>query len=238
MGTQTKGSGFSHKLDLSDGFLPLKNYMRTIIQATQPPCLSLQQPAQNWGEFIETICHDLVRESLLKEQYFLCCYCEHELESDEGHIEHLAPRRASPNRTYDYSNIAISCNGGNVEHCGHFKDNRGKNPNYKYDKTLFSTPHDPSTCALFCYLLNGEIQPAPDLCLSNQKKAEYMIGYLGLNCPRLVGRRKDFARRLINTLGCNPTKEIVQWAIDYYLIPDDNGRLKSFVTLAKTLSDP
>jgi hypothetical protein len=62
-----------------------------------------------------------------------------------------------------------------------------------------------------------------------------MIGYLGLGCPRLTGRRRAHARQLMNTLGPDPDPAVVQWAIDYYLQPDRDGKLQSFNSLSRTI---
>lgn len=40
-----------------------------------------------------------------------CCYCESAVHLTSGHIEHLAPRSTDSHKTYDYNNLALSCNG-------------------------------------------------------------------------------------------------------------------------------
>lgn len=105
--------------------------MRTIQRNEPPDCLARQSINQPWNEFMGSECHNALDATLRKEQQGLCCYCEHQIDDGDGHIEHLEPRNRHQSRTYDYANLAISCNGGTVEHCGHFKDNRQRNPNFE-----------------------------------------------------------------------------------------------------------
>ena len=210
--------------------------MRTITRNPNPPeCLADQPAGQDWGTFMETECHPLVGTSLRTEQQHLCCYCEAAIAEAGSHIEHMVPRSANPGHDYDYGNLAASCDGGTVEHCGHFKDNRHKNPNYMYDGAKFCVPHDPSTSRLFRYLPDGDIVPAPGLSPQDQAKADYMIGYLGLGCPRLHGRRRAHARQLMNTLGPIPDPTVMAWAVSFYLQPNANSILHSFNSLSRTI---
>ncbi|MHB9150036.1 MAG: retron system putative HNH endonuclease [Thermoleophilia bacterium] len=183
-------------------------------------------------------CHRLVAESLREEQMYLCCYCESEVAPDTSHVEHMAPRSREPARTYEYSNLAASCNGGTAEHCGRFKDSRHKNPGFFYDPTKFCAPHDPTTERLIGYLFDGSVEPASGLNSSDSEKATYMIGYIGLDCPRLTGRRRQQARAIVSVLGGNPDDDLVQWARNYYLNPDSEGRPRSFPSLSKALLEP
>jgi len=210
--------------------------MRTITRNPNPPaCLAQQPAAQEWRAFMGTPCHQQVGDSLREEQHHVCCYCEVEIQPTDCHIEHMVPRSARPGHDYDYVNLAASCDGGAVEHCGRFKDDRHQNPGHRYDPALFCTPHDPGTVRLFQYLPNGSVTPATGLDPQDASKADYMIGYLGLKCARLTGRRRAHALQLIDTLGPNPDPALVQWAIDYYLNPDPQNRLRQFVSLSRRI---
>src|SRR5262245_46955377 len=102
--------------------------MKTITRNAPPACRQQQVPTQDWLAFMNTPCHDELGRNLRQEQHGLCCYCELEVaDNTSGHIEHMEPRNPPhpmprSRRTYDYSNLAMSCNGGVGEHCGHFKD--------------------------------------------------------------------------------------------------------------------
>ncbi len=208
--------------------------MRTITRNAPPPCLAGQPANQDWYAFMQTPCHGEVGSSLRQEQHGLCCYCELEVADNDGHVEHMEPRSRNPARTYDYDNLAMSCNGGAVEHCGHYKDNSGKNPGHSWNAARFSAPHDAATTAMVQYLLDGSVAASgPDLA-----RAAYLIGYLGLDCPRLTQRRQQHAHVLIDTLGEQPDPAVVAWLRGDYLHPDANGRLKQFHSLSKAILEP
>lgn len=210
--------------------------MRTITRDPNPPACLVQQPrGQDWQDFMGTSCHQQVGDSLRAEQHHVCCYCEIEITADDSHIEHMVPRSVLPGHDYDYANLAASCNGGAVEHCGRFKDDRHQNPGRRYDPALFCKPHDPGTVSLFQYLPNGSVMTAKGLNAQDAKKADYMIGCLGLKCARLTGRRRTHARQLIDTLGANPDPALIAWLIHYYLKPDPQNRLREFTSLSRKI---
>ena len=210
--------------------------MRTIARTPNPPsCLAAQPSGLDWGGFIGTPCHAAVALSLRQEQHALCCYCEVGLAERDCHIDYMQPRSEPPPRTFDYNNLALSCNGGAVEHCGHFKDDRHRNPTSRWNSALFSPPHDADTAGLFRYLPDGSVLAAPG---ADNAKATYAIGYLGLGCARLMERRKQHARELIDTLGAQPDPEVVAWAQGYYLQPNGAGSLKQFHSLSRAILDP
>ncbi|TAH38054.1 MAG: TIGR02646 family protein [Planctomycetota bacterium] len=210
--------------------------MRTITRNLTPPsCLAVQPRGQDWSTFIGLPCHVELTSSLRIEQHYLCCYCELELSDGECHVEHMEPRSIAPQRTYEYSNLAVSCNGGLVEHCGRFKDDRHYNPKYRYDAALFSSPYQPATAPLFAYLQDGTVTAAPG---QDKAKVTYMVGYLGLNCCRLKERRRSQACCLIDMLGLVPDPTMVTWAKNYYLEPEQDGRLRQFPSLSKAILEP
>jgi uncharacterized protein (TIGR02646 family) len=208
--------------------------MRTIQRNVAPTCLGQPPHHQEWGDFMGTPCHAALHDSLRAEQKGLCCYCESGVADPEGHIEHMEPRNSKPARTYDYANLALSCDGGTEEHCGRYKDNRKKNPLHAWDAARFSSPHDPAAASLFQYLPNGGIAPTQ----VDTTRATYMIRHLGLDCARLNERRKQHARDLIDTLGDQPDPVIVNWLRQDYLQADINGRLRSFHSLSKAILEP
>lgn len=210
--------------------------MRTIQRNVAPGCLAKQPKNQDWGIFMGTPCHVTVGAVLREEQLGLCCYCESEVADSEGHIEHMEPRSRKQSRTYDFTNMAISCDGGGggVEHCGRYKDDRSKNPICAWDATLFSDPHDLATASLFSYSTIGRIATTT----ADTAKANYLIDYLGLDCPRLNERRRQHARTLMDTLGDQPDPDLVNWLRQDFLQTDLNGRMKQFHSLSKAILEP
>lgn len=205
--------------------------MKTITRSAAPACLAGQPQGQDWYTFMGTQCHGDVRQSLRQEQNGLCCYCELEVEDGDEHIEHMEPRGRNQARTYDYFNLAISCNGGHTEHCGHYKDNKS---GHSWDAGRFLPPHDPVTAGLLEYLLDGSVRATSN----DPGKASYLIDYLGLGCSRLTDRRRAHSRILIDTLGAQPDQDVVDWLRQEYLQTDANDRLKQFYSLSKQILEP
>lgn len=212
--------------------------MRTIARTTPPACLDAQPAHQPWDAFAGQPCHAAVTTALREEQHQLCCYCESELLDGDCHVEHVEPRSANPGRTYDYDNLAASCNGGAIEHCGHFKDNHHRNRSHRYDPARFVPPHDTRVTNLFRYRLDGSLDATEELDANLAASASYMIGYLGLGCPRLTERRKAHARELMAMIGDASDSSLVAWARDFYLQPGGDGRLRKFFSLSKAILEP
>ncbi|MDX9723417.1 MAG: retron system putative HNH endonuclease [Myxococcota bacterium] len=208
--------------------------MRTIIKSTPPDCLAKQKRSLDWYSFMESVCHVRLKRALRDEQHHLCCYCELEIDDTDCHVEHFEPQARSPKRRFDYANLGASCDGGQLEHCGRFKDDRHHNPGYAYDPARFAPPHAPTTTALFSYLLSGSIIPSQ----VDPAVARYMIGYLGLDCPRLRQRREAHAQNLIDTLGPQPDESLLTWAQAYYLGPNAQGELRQFYSLSRSILAP
>lgn len=111
----------------------------------------------------------ILRTSLLKEQGYICCYCQSRVDDERCHIEHLIPRKVEPEKMFEYDNVLASCNGGDDEdapvrlrplsphipehkhylyrHCGH-KRQRDE---------LLVTPLDTNCSAFFTYSSDGRI---------------------------------------------------------------------------------
>jgi len=146
-----------------------------------------QNPQMGWEDFKgREICHRL-RNLLLNEQGYICCYCEREIAEDRGHFEHVMPRSykdkkgiaVGRQRELDYHNIVFSCTKdnkpfdekGDKTTCGHRKDDW-------YDENLFVTPLQENCESLFRYKNDGTIVPVngPD-----SNKAQKTIDCLKLD---------------------------------------------------------
>ena len=123
-----------------------------------------------------------LKEALLHEQKYLCCYCCNRISDDSSHIEHFVPQSKDSGLSLEYSNLHASCQGenGDMKHCGHAKGN-------DYDKALLISPLDKNCEKRFAYSVNGKIEPSD---LSDQG-AEYTIKLLALNDERLKKAREE-----------------------------------------------
>ncbi|MDE7479103.1 MAG: TIGR02646 family protein, partial [Lachnospiraceae bacterium] len=112
-----------------------------------------------------------LKESLIQEQGYLCCYCEKYIGTNvyytDCDIEHFMPRH--PDKRYltsteistcenaqlDYTNMMASCKGewqDSLDHCNHKKDN------WFNFKTCIS-PTDEKIKAVFGYSTEGKVFP-------------------------------------------------------------------------------
>ena len=175
-------------------FIHPANIPRKLASRYQKPVID---PTKAWDNFKSK---KKVQDSLIPVQKYLCSYCEIELvRGDEKfgyHIEHIEPKSKNLSRTFDFSNLLISCfNSGyeiapsvidqNPISCGHAKKD-------SFDPLLFIKPTDLECEDYFYYELDGRIVPNPSLDNSHKfDQAVYTINLLNLNCRRLKRERKD-----------------------------------------------
>lgn len=125
-----------------------------------------------------------VKESLMKEQGHICCYCERRLIDEDSHIEHFNPQNNNAVNPLDYSNMLCSCQDqlkkDETRHCGVSKGNW-------FDENLLISPLDPDCERCFAYTFDGKIQPA-DKC--DNAATTMTIEKLKLDIEKLNDSRK------------------------------------------------
>lgn len=154
-----------------------------------------------------------LKQSLLQEQGYICCYCEREIDESSSHIEHFKPKDSHQPYTglqLEYTNLHASCNlystktSPNI--CGVRKDNT-------YCNKLIS-PLEPDCASHFSYSLDGRISPAS----TGDERATYTIGLLGLDDAFL----------------CLQRKAVIEIFLDEHLTADDIELLKNSYLTKKT----
>ena len=71
--------------------------MKQITKSTEPPEFadwkSVDKMAHrpNWNR-VSSELKTVIHESLMREQGFICCYCESRIAMDDSHVEHFRPR--------------------------------------------------------------------------------------------------------------------------------------------------
>lgn len=122
-----------------------------------------------------------LKQALMREQGFLCCYCEQRLIDADSHIEHFKPQSDAPADALDFSNLLCSCQRqikkGQPRHCGNLKDDW-------FDDELLISPLDPDCARHFTYSGDGRIHAAP-----GDPAATETIERLGLGLPKLNALR-------------------------------------------------
>lgn len=166
-------------------------------QSHAHPPTTPQQANSRWSGFAHKAA---LRQSLLDEQYQLCCYSE--LRADEEglgyHIEHVENKSQKPARTFDYSNLAASAL-DSVNDLSAFKaqvrevfGGHASGKRDAVDLTRFVSCHQPNCQRYFAYLSDGRVVPAGNLNTQEQGRAQYTIGLLNLNSPYLITRRQKW----------------------------------------------
>ena len=124
-----------------------------------------------------------VKDSLMKEQGYICCYCECRLTGKDSHIEHFNPQSNDHSATLDYTNMLCSCQNQlkkrKPRRCGHSKDNW-------FDEDLLISPLDSNCEERFAYTADGRIQPANE----SDNAATITIEKLKLDIEKLNDSRK------------------------------------------------
>ncbi|MBT9546708.1 MAG: TIGR02646 family protein [Candidatus Sericytochromatia bacterium] len=166
-----------------------------------------------------------LKQALMQEQGYLCCYCEQSLTDADSHIEHFNPQHLHAGDDIAYKNLLCSClnerKKGNPIHCGALKDDW-------FDLGLLISPLDPTCESRFQYLDNGKIQPAQ----SSDLAAQTTIAKLGLDIAKLNEmRNKALEPFLDETL----TQEALQTFVSEYLKQDAEGRWSPFWTTVQAL---
>lgn len=160
----------------------------------------------------------LVRNSLLNEQGYICCYCGKKIENNElSTIEHLKCKDNYKNLEMDYNNLLISCNGGREERsirdeffplsCDAHKDN----------DNIEVTPLDINCEEEFLYSDSGEI-------IGRSDKAERTIEKLNLNNSNLIHLRKAALEPFVELIDDIEENIIL---IDYYS-NKQNGKYEEY----------
>jgi uncharacterized protein (TIGR02646 family) len=155
------------------------------------------QATSRWGSFGHK---ETVLQSLLAEQYHLCCYSE--LRADqEGlgyHIEHVENKSQNPPRTFDYSNLAASAL-DSANDLSAFKAQRyevfgghAAGKQQACDIGRFVSCHQSDCPRFFAYLSDGRVVPALKLNAQERDRAQYTIDTLNLNSPYLIMRRHQW----------------------------------------------
>ncbi len=184
----------------------------------QPSFNNLQNPEK-----------DEVFTSLLKEQGYICCYCERELKDNDYHIEHFRPQDQNlfPQLQLEYSNFLCSCQNiikkGEPLHCGNSKDNW-------FDENLLISPIDDPNCEKqFTYTADGHIYPSND-----NNAAKTTIKRLLLDINKLVNLRMNVIEPFLTE---SLSEDDFINFVNGYLVEkeENNGKYNEFHTTIKDL---
>ena len=102
-----------------------------------------------------------MKNALIQEQRYICCYCCNQIGERDSHIEHFCSkgRQEYSGKSLDYDNILASCQGEGTKnsktkrvrrHCGHAKQ-------YQFDEKLMISPLDINCAERFVFTEYGRV---------------------------------------------------------------------------------
>jgi len=161
-----------------------------------------------------------IRETLVLDQHFLCCYCMGRIEGkpDDTKIEHHEPQSLFLDLIFEFSNLLAACNSeGKYCHCDSSKGNTRISKNPAVDNVE----------ALIGYDSQGKIFTSDPVFKKDIEET------LNLNHMILVNRRKYALSSIQATInqkfpGSTPNKYQVQKYIILWSKPDSNGKLPKY----------
>ena len=140
----------------------------------------------------------LLKESLIREQGYICCYCEKRIGVEkyfmDCDIEHFMPRHpdrryltpseceACKNAQMDYGNLMASCKGAwqdSLDHCNHKKDNW-------FNFRTCVSPTEKRIESLFGFSTEGKMFP-----IDGNESGRDMQEHINLNSDILKKQRRD-----------------------------------------------
>ena len=202
--------------------------MRDITKRAEPASLTTYraQPGAVYDGADFTPVKDDIRDGLLREQGFLCCYCMSRITARTMRVEHWHCQRSYLPEQLDYANMLGACPGNEghpppEQHC----DVR------KADSELALNPADPAhnVESRLRYLGDGTVASS-DALFQQQIEA-----VLNLNMPLLKRNRKAVVTAIHKALARRPstrTRGQIRRLLEAWSSQDGEGRLREFCGVA------
>lgn len=165
---------------------------------------------------INDYCKAQLREVLVKEQYYICCYCNDSIKGEalDTKIEHFLPKDTHKDKAFHYPNLLAACNGGEKQKPVLLSCDSIKKNDDPLDFNIIS-PFDVNAHTHFSYKEDGVIE-------GKTEQGKNTIIFLNLDCKRLQLRRKA----VIESYIYDETKEIAEMISEVKEI--NNGKLQAF----------
>lgn len=171
----------------------------------------------SWGALDGTDEKKKLKEVLMKEQGYICCYCNIRISNINSHIEHFRPKNSEtgfPEHALNYQNLIASCT--NKKHCGMKKDNW-------FDEQLLLSPLNPDCEIRFGFYSDGRIYPVHE----DDLPAKSTISRLGLDRLNKERKKAIEASGLFDIIDELSRDEINLW-IETLLEKDEDEQYTEF----------
>ncbi len=164
--------------------------MKRIIKGREPQSL-LEHRLKSFADYDNFSEKDELRESLLTEQGYICCYCMQRISADRMKIEHWQSQDEYSEFQLDYNNLLGACEGGqgspsHLQHCDTKKGNT--------EITINPLDNHRNCEDLTRYSGNGQIY-SHDVTID-----EELNNVLNLNTQTLVNNRKEVLELVLKQL--------------------------------------
>jgi len=170
-----------------------------------PPCPDPTHTYENLREKSE------LKQALLSEQGFLCCYCGRAVTLDNSHNEHFRPQSKYPELALCYDNIHASCSSSSPDpHCGDAKQDT-------FDEELCISPIDVDE-RRFLFTHSGHVSPKN----TDDASAKHMIEILKLNSSELTIARREILKTLFSSSDGLSHADLQQLHAAYQVRGSDN----------------
>ncbi len=186
------------------------------------------QPETNrtYEHDITTEVKNIIKQHLLIEQGYLCCYTGIRVTEDNSHIEHLIPQtlcgQRDGNLDVDYNNLLAAYPKDDFANKKFAFGAKFRGDWYHEDK--FITPLDRNCENRFRYNLSGKIAPADN----NDGAAEKTIKKLGLSNEMLIEYRKAAVHRILYRKKRPISAAALRRIISSYCERDGRDRFRPF----------
>ena len=166
-----------------------------------------------------------VATALMREQGYICCYCERRLRYEDSHIEHFRPQTDPDIDPLDFANMLRSCQNrlkkGKPRHCGNLKDDW-------FEEDLLISPLKPECEAAFAYSGDGGMHASD----AYDDAARTTIQKLGLDIDKLRALRHDAIEPFLEP---SLSGEEFHAFVSGYLQSDGDGKFPEFYTTIENL---
>ena len=162
-----------------------------------------------------------LKEKLIRDQGYICCYCNANVPLQSSTVEHLVPISINKSLLAEYRNLLISCNGGRVERVEN-RENIEQYPLYcdahRGNSQLNFTPLHIDCWSAFDYsIADGSVR-------GTNQRAQEVLGILNLDCVLLRTNRLEALSILFDDNGDFISDEELEKIWDAFWERDEDGK--------------
>jgi uncharacterized protein (TIGR02646 family) len=205
--------------------------MKRIIKGKEPNCLLQYRQIQHTPDTPPPTYEDYhpkepLKEALLKEQGYICCYCMQRISKETMEIEHWKPKCEGkyPELQLDYKNLLASCSGNR----GQGKKNLHCNASHGNEELTINPADDVKNCEHYIkYSSSGKIYS------DDEKINNDLNNVLNLNLQTLIENRKIQLDTVVNALNKkfpnkDWSKEAIKKKVDELSSKDAEGKYSPY----------